>query len=107
MGMGVGVHNSIGIIGSCPECSVIPLQAGSSPYQDARAFGYAKQRGAKIISCSWQYEDDEWPEGVESSIKDVASAGIVIFFAIDNSNDLASRLLFTEICDFAIFLSLI
>jgi subtilisin family serine protease len=86
MGMAVAAHNRIGVIGSCPECSVIPLQAGSVVHQDAFAFGYAKQRGAKIISCSWQYTDEEIPEGIESPIKDAFDSGITIFFAIDNSS---------------------
>ncbi|MBC7873064.1 MAG: S8 family serine peptidase, partial [Ferruginibacter sp.] len=85
MGMAVAAHNNIGVIGSCPGCAVIPLQAGSIVHQDKRAFEYAISRGVKIISCSWLYEETEVPEGIESVIKDAADAGITIFFAVSNT----------------------
>jgi subtilisin family serine protease len=84
VGMAVAVHNDIGVIGSCPDCSVILIQGGAVAHQDALAFEYAIQRQAKIISCSWLYEDEEAAQVIESHIKEAAAAGITIFFAIDN-----------------------
>lgn len=84
--------NDVGTIGSCPLCKMIPLVYGSTPFEDAEAFYYAKQRGADIISNSWGYPiGTPNTPAVVSAINDVAARGrggkgMVIFFAMTNSH---------------------
>jgi subtilisin family serine protease len=50
-------HDNGGVAGVCPNCSVIPVVIGSSQASEqARAFYYLADRGARIISNSWGYK---------------------------------------------------
>ncbi|MBP9706969.1 MAG: S8 family serine peptidase, partial [Oligoflexales bacterium] len=84
--------NGVGTIGSCPLCKILPIVHGSTPFEDAEAFYYAKQRGAVIISNSWGYPiGTPNTPAVVNAINDIATngrggKGIVIFFAMTNSH---------------------
>ncbi len=79
------VNNGRGISGSCPKCKSLPIKSGHEFDQDAHAFDYARERGAKIINCSWEY-GGAIPPNVIIAINRAISAGIVVIFAMSNSN---------------------
>jgi subtilisin family serine protease len=74
--------------GICPNCSILPLEYGSHPFAIANAFDYARIRGAKIISCSFNYF--VYPSGmlddqtITGAIKRATDAGIVVCIAAAN-----------------------
>lgn len=79
--------NNLGVIGSCPQCRVIPIEYGGSVWADGLALGYAQARGARIISCSWGYPiGTATTMSVVTAINNVASNGVTVFFAMNNSN---------------------
>ena len=80
-------QNNLGVIGSCPQCSVIPIEDGGSVWADGLAFGYAQARGARIISCSWGYSiGTAATMNVVTAINNVAAGGVTVFFAMNNVN---------------------
>jgi len=84
--------NNLGVAGGCPNCSLMLIRLGSTVAQDADAFRYATQKGAQIISNSWNYPiGTPTPTVVVNAINDSATMGrgglgSVIFFAMNNDN---------------------
>lgn len=76
--------NKIGVIGVAPEAKLL-LISESSGYDNGlvKAFDYAKQKGAQVISCSWGSYDVS--EALSTKIKEMYDAGITVIFA--NGND--------------------
>ena len=83
-------NNSIGVSGSCPTCSILPIRIAvsfTSPWADALAFGYAQSRRANIISCSWGYSvGTPTTATLVTAINNVVAAGVTVFFAMNNPN---------------------
>lgn len=80
-------RNSLGVIGSCPECSVIPIEVNYTAFSDALAFGYAQARGARVITCSWGYAvGTPTTANVVTAINTANAAGATILFAMNNIN---------------------
>lgn len=80
-------HNTVGVTGSCPNCSLMLIRYGSTYNDDALAFGYAQQMGANIITNSWGYTIGSIATtDVVNAINTAAGAGIMIFFAMNNAN---------------------
>jgi len=87
--------NGKGIVGVAPESKLIAIR--QNELDDAKtieAFEYAKNNGAKVISCSWGSNDVS--EILVSQLKKMYDAGITVVFAsgnegrtldIDNVND--------------------
>ncbi len=75
--------NGKGIIGTAPESKLILIKNNDgSDIKTIRAFEYAKNNGAKVISCSWGTDDVS--EAVEAELKSLYDAGISVVFASGN-----------------------
>lgn len=78
--------NGIGIIGTAPEAKLIAIkQEEGSDSKTIRAFEYARDHGAKVISCSWGTEDVS--EAVVSELKSLYDDGITVLFASGNDKE--------------------
>lgn len=76
--------NGVGIIGSAPESKLILIkQDEASDAKTIRAFEYAKNNGAKVISCSWGTGDVS--DAVTAELKSLYDAGITVIFASGNN----------------------
>jgi len=75
--------NGVGIIGTAPESKLIAIkQEEGNDLKTIRAFEYARDHGAKVISCSWgtEYVSD----AVVSELKSLYDDGITVLFASGN-----------------------
>ncbi|APO76260.1 peptidase S8/S53 family subtilisin-related protein [Rhizobium etli 8C-3] len=72
-------NNSIGVVGTCPRCSFLPIRAlDGTDYAESLAIDYAKTIGADIISLSWGYASGVvLPTNVVNSINSAATTGRV------------------------------
>jgi|GEM_PF-222629 len=78
--------NGLGVAGGCPWCRVLPVVVDNSAVNQAAAFRYAHQRGARIFSNSWGYRlDAPVTDVVVDAIRDVARDSVVVF-AMSNVN---------------------
>ncbi len=80
--------NGKGIVGVAPESKLIIIrQEEAADSATIEAFEYAKDNGAKVISCSWG--TDAVSEAVVAELKSLYDAGITVVFASGNEgNDL-------------------
>ena len=75
--------NGVGIVGVAPDSKLIAIKQESSSDADLiRAFEYAKNQGAKVISCSWG--TSQVSQAVETEMKSLYNAGITVLFASGN-----------------------
>ncbi|MDQ7047653.1 MAG: S8 family serine peptidase [Sulfurovum sp.] len=75
--------NGKGIIGTAPESKLILIKyTGNSDAATIKAFEFAKNEGAQVISCSWGTEHVS--QAVESELKSLYEANITILFASGN-----------------------
>jgi len=75
--------NETGIVGVAPQAKVIAIrQEASDDAKVIHAFEYAKNNGAKVISCSWGSENVS--EAVVAQLKNMYDAGITVLFASGN-----------------------
>lgn len=66
--------NGIGVVGTCPGCSIMPLRMlGTSDETEAEALDFAATQGAAVINNSWGPTDGT---GVETPIPSVMAAAI-------------------------------
>lgn len=85
-------ENEKGVIGVCPQCKLLPIVMGAKTSDDAKAFFYAMQQGADIITNSWGYAVGvPSTQVVEDAIHTVATfgrrgLGAIILFAMNNIN---------------------
>lgn len=84
--------NSVGIVGVCPECRILPIVVSGRVSEDAAAIGYAKSMGAMVMSNSWGYvletpRTDVVIEALtDAGINGRHGLGIPIVFAMHNAN---------------------
>jgi cell wall-associated protease len=84
-------NNGLGVTGSCPNCSVLPLRVRLSQgaaTELSLAFAYAQAAGADIISNSWGIRLNgavTWP--VENAINNATMAGAAVFFAMSSTGE--------------------
>ena len=75
--------NGKGIVGIAPQAKIISIaQNDNSDEHTIRAFEYAKNHGAKVISCSWGTNDVS--EILVSELKKMYDSGITVLFASGN-----------------------
>lgn len=75
--------NGTGIIGTAPEAKLIAIKLdGSGDIETIRAFEYAKNNGAKVISCSWGTENVS--DAIVAELKSLYDANITVLFASGN-----------------------
>jgi len=75
--------NGKGIIGIAPEAKLIAIKLLSSADSDTiKAFEYAKNNGAQVISCSWGTENIS--SAVNSELETLYNANITVLFASGN-----------------------
>ena len=75
--------NGKGVIGTAPKSKLIAIKLLSELDSDTiKAFEYAKNQGAKVISCSWGTEDIS--EALNNELKSIYDAGITVVFASGN-----------------------
>ena len=76
--------NGKGIVGVAPEAKIITIrQEEEDDANVIRAFEYAKNNGAKVISCSWGTNDVS--DILVSELKKIYDAGITVLFASGNN----------------------
>jgi cell wall-associated protease len=77
-------NNGLGVVGSCPNCSLMLLRTGyiSSDFAKSLAFGYAQQN-AQVISNSWG-GGGATPNTV-TAINNATAAGVIVLFAAGNT----------------------
>ena len=82
-GLIVAPINGKGIVGIAPKASIILIkQTSSSDADTIKAFEYAKNQGAKVVSCSWGTENVS--QAVSDEIKSLYNANITVVFASGN-----------------------
>jgi len=75
--------NGKGMVGIAPNAKIIIIRQESENDADViKAFEYAKNNGAKVISCSWGSGDIS--DIVVSELKKMYDAGITVLFASGN-----------------------
>jgi subtilisin family serine protease len=75
--------NGTGIIGTAPESKLILIkQEIASDTNTIKAFEYAKNNGAKVISCSWGTENVS--DAVVAELKSLYDSNITVVFASGN-----------------------
>lgn len=75
-------NNGVGVIGTCPSCSIIPIRQGHTFEADALAIEFAVQQGASVISNSWGYPSGvSVPPVVRQAIESAAAQGVLVVFA--------------------------
>ena len=85
-GLIVAPINGKGTVGVAPEAKLIAIKQNEQ--SDAKAivaFEYAKNQGAKVISCSWGSEDVS--EMLVAELKSLYDAGITVLFASGNDGN--------------------
>jgi subtilisin family serine protease len=84
-GLIVAPINGKGVIGIAPKASIILIkQTSNSDVDTIKAFEYAKNRGAKVVSCSWGTENVS--QAVADEIKSLYDANITVVFASGNDS---------------------
>jgi len=82
--------NGKGIIGTAPESKLIVIkQEEGNDIKAIKAFEYAKEHGAKVISCSWGTEYVS--EAVVAELKSLYDLGITVLFASGNDGKSLDR----------------
>ncbi len=77
-------ENGVGVVGVAPEAQLLLIAENTYfDYNTLKAFDYAKEKGAKVISCSWGSYDVS--ASLTSKLKEMYDAGITVLFA--NGND--------------------
>lgn len=84
-GLIVAPINKKGIVGVAPSSKLIAIkQESSTDDKTILAFEYARDRGAKVISCSWGTEDVS--DAIVSELKSLYDANITVVFAAGNDH---------------------
>jgi len=84
-GLIIAPINGKGTVGMAPSAKLIAIkQQSSDDVNTIRAFEYAKNQGAKVISCSWGTENVS--EAVVSELKSLYDANITVVFASGNNH---------------------
>ena len=80
--------NTIGVVGGCPECTVMLLRTGyvASDYAKKKAFEYAHQN-SRIISNSWGPIGTAALPHTVAAINAATAANVVVLFAASNGSD--------------------
>lgn len=77
--------NGKGTVGVAPSSKLIAIKLGSSlDSTTIEAFEYAKNNGAKVISCSWGTEHVS--DAIVAELKSLYDAGITVLFASGNDH---------------------
>lgn len=83
--------NGIGVSGSCPDCRLMLIRSGNYDYySDAKAFYYAREMGAQVITNSWGFPiKTPMMQNLIDAINDAAvngrgGLGSVVLFAMNN-----------------------
>ena len=93
--IGARANNGIGIVGMCPECTLVPIKMlgeDGSTSADVRAFEHAIDTNAGVINNSWGFvEPTEVPAPLASVIERAATEprdglGAVVVFAAGNDD---------------------
>lgn len=92
--------NGVGIVGMCPDCTLLPIRRGATDSDDIRALQHASDAGAHVINLSWGYPSPS--AGVAAAVREASRRGrqgrgaVVVVAAgnegidIDDSGDLAA-----------------
>ncbi len=81
------VNNDKGIVGVAPRVKLLLISVdfiNSSEATLIKAFEYAKQKGAKVINCSWGSYNSS--EALHEEFKKIKDSNITIVFATGNDN---------------------
>lgn len=100
---GAAQNNGKGVSGACPNCTLIPIRIDLDGYTSMdesaiKAFQWAANAGADIISNSWGPADNQGAEDMSTSLKNLVTEltttikgrkgkGINIFFAAGNGGE--------------------
>jgi len=79
-------NNALGVVGTCPACSILPVRIGGTIFANGLSFGYAQQIGAAIITNSWGYTiGTPVTANVVNAINNAANTGSVVLFAMNTT----------------------
>lgn len=84
--------NSLGVTGSCPNCSLMLIRRPSTDFAQGLAFNYAQQMSAVIVTNSWGFAiGTPCTTNLCTAINNAATLGrgglgSVVFFAMNNPN---------------------
>ncbi len=94
-GVAVAEENGYGVVGAAPGCALMPIRTTGFVDDDTieTLFGWAVDRGAAVISCSWGPSTVRYPLSLRQSAALTRAAtegrngkGCVILFAAGNAN---------------------
>jgi subtilisin family serine protease len=75
--------NGKGIVGTAPKSKLIAIKLeGETDSIVIKAFEYAKNQGAQVISCSWGTEN--MSDSIDAELKSLYDANITVLFASGN-----------------------
>jgi len=81
-GLIAGSDNGFGVMGSAPNARLILIKLAPNQQAIINAFRYAKEHGAKVISCSWGTKNIT--DVTKNILKEMKDADIVTLFACGN-----------------------
>lgn len=79
-------HNNEGIAGICPDCKIMPVRyvIGYAQSYHVKAFDFAVQNGADIISSSISYGPPGYP-AIKTAYENAVKAGVLICQSVGNT----------------------
>lgn len=86
--VGAIADNTIGVVGTAPNVSIMPVYTGPSEYEYGAAIDLAVAHGADILSNSWGF-DGYASTVITTAVNDALAAGKVVLFSAGNGPDRA------------------
>jgi len=84
-------NNGIGIAGVCWNCKIMPIKTigykHTGIFEKARAFIYATNHGANVISCSWVLPLNRYSYLLHNAVEYAYQRNVVIVASAGNYND--------------------
>lgn len=84
--VGATGNNSLGVLGTAPGVSIMPVYRGGNFNEFAGAIDVAVENGADIISNSWGWVGAP-SATIEAAIRDALAADVTVLFAAGNGPD--------------------
>jgi opacity protein-like surface antigen len=79
-------NNGLGVIGTAPGVSIMPVVLGGLTSDEADSIDVAVAHGADILSNSWGWVDSPSAD-IENAVNDALGEGKVVLFAVGNGPD--------------------
>ncbi len=88
-GLAVSPADGAGVVGSCPDCSLMPIRLGPGSGMWSlgtlvTAFDHVRTNGAKVMSNSWGLGPIYLPQACLDAMEAAIAAGVSVLFASGN-----------------------